>query len=301
MNFSIIIPSKDRNKSLLRLLFSLDKECAEFYGKVEVLCIDNNSKKSIKKSLALFKANNYELRLLNEHKQGPSFARNKGILNSKYNLLIFIDDDCLIEKGFLSHYQEAWKRFPEAKMIGGKIVVKKKNGKPFLKNERNLLKKHSWCFGALDYGKTKKLKIKETLYTANCSIKISKKKEKIFCEKVGKNISENQTIFGEDYELCNRYMLEGKIVIFYKDIKIVNVIDSSRFSQSYLSNRYWKAGIEEFIFNKTLKKYGFKSYENSLKNELMSFLLNPTSKPYFWSKYEVKKIISYFFNGKYFI
>lgn len=88
---SVIIPTIGR-PSLVSCLDSLEKQTL---GPDEIIVIDNSKNK---KALSLMAK---KARYIHERRPGVAHARNRGILESKNDILCFIDDDCVAEKNWL--------------------------------------------------------------------------------------------------------------------------------------------------------------------------------------------------------
>ncbi|MDA1079499.1 MAG: glycosyltransferase family A protein [bacterium] len=272
MNFSVVIPTKDRPRLVLRLLRNIESCAKTFSGKIEVICVDNGSQTTSKKKVFGFFTKEYLYIPLAEQKLGPSFARNKGAAHASYKHIIFLDDDCEIDKAYFLLFQSAWQKHPNARMIGGNVGVKL-DGSNFSARERKVISKHDWCFGKLNKDKSRMLVPGELLHAANMSIRIEKKGKKVFDEQLGKVLPNGQILYAEDFELSNRYMLLGDEVFYDKSIEVQNVVSRKRFSSRYLAQRYWNAGKERFIVDQTLKKYDCKSYTREILEALSLRLL----------------------------
>jgi glycosyltransferase involved in cell wall biosynthesis len=61
------------------------------------------------------------IRLISEPQLGLSKARNSGLLNAKGKLIIFLDDDVLVDPACVSAFWNAASAYPEAKLYGGII------------------------------------------------------------------------------------------------------------------------------------------------------------------------------------
>jgi len=57
-----------------------------------------------------------------EHNQGHSYSRNRGIAESKGNIISFIDDDAFVHHDFGTNIITYFNSHPEVKVIGGKII-----------------------------------------------------------------------------------------------------------------------------------------------------------------------------------
>lgn len=105
MNLSIIISTYNNAASLVRTLNSVAKQDADS-TMWECVVVNNNSSDDTAERVAAFAKEHADLniRLVDEDKQGLSYARNRGIAESKGQFLVFIDDDETINEGFVSAY-----------------------------------------------------------------------------------------------------------------------------------------------------------------------------------------------------
>lgn len=116
MDFSIVIPTWNRSELVEALLKSLYDERERYMsGRTEVLIIDSsagNEKDSIISSCKKYDA------IYVEGDDSVRKKRNKGIRQSKYDYILFIDSDVVVEKGLLDEYVEAYKN-PYKVKLGG--------------------------------------------------------------------------------------------------------------------------------------------------------------------------------------
>lgn len=116
MNFSIIIPTWNRSEFVEELLESLYYERKRYgQGETEVLIVDSSANKekynieqSCKKYEALYIPGDDSVRK----------KRNKGIIMSKYETILFFDSDVTVKKGLLDEYVKAYKNFYQVKLGG---------------------------------------------------------------------------------------------------------------------------------------------------------------------------------------
>lgn len=86
----------------------------------EILLIDNNSTDHTPKVAEEF-ARRLPLRRLYEPKQGLSHARNCALDEFRGDLLVFTDDDVLVDEGWLSAYAGVGTLLPDADFFGGRV------------------------------------------------------------------------------------------------------------------------------------------------------------------------------------
>ena len=105
MDLSLIISTYNNAVSLERTLNSVAKQDAD-KSIWECVVVNNNSTDDTAERVAKFAKEHTEItiRLVEEPQQGLSYARNRGIVESKGQFLAFIDDDETINEGFVSAY-----------------------------------------------------------------------------------------------------------------------------------------------------------------------------------------------------
>ncbi len=297
--FSIIIPTRNRGtlvKKKVEQLSKLDYPSSNY----EIIVVDNNSEDETLKILGQLSKKVKNLRFFSEGRRGPSFARNLGIKQAKYNYLVFTDDDIFISKKYLTDYEKAWKKHPRAVVIGGKITAifkGKKNNR-----RQKLIKNHPWCYADLDLGpRDRQLKPGELLFSGNMSLKRIHKNDGnvYFNEFLGRAIADNIIIYAEDYELCYRFILQMKEVWYTPSIGVTNFVDTSRFSSKYLAKRYFLCGLENYIMDESLSRQFHSkhhSYWERMKESLWGVILDFNSgffRSFCKSKYDLLTILNY--------
>ena len=110
-----------------RLSATLDHLAKLEYPKdcVEIIVIDNNSNdgtSSLVRSLWKDLGNPFKLNLILEKKQGLSYARKRGIVASKYDFIIFCDDDNWLKNDYLIHANVLMKNHPDIGVLGGQGI-----------------------------------------------------------------------------------------------------------------------------------------------------------------------------------
>lgn len=95
----------------------------------EFLLIDNNSSDSTAEVAKSF-ADQLPLRYLFEAEQGLSAARNRAVREFQGELLIFTDDDVVLDEGWLAAWAWASEDFPEADYFGGRILPLWEDNRP---------------------------------------------------------------------------------------------------------------------------------------------------------------------------
>jgi glycosyltransferase involved in cell wall biosynthesis len=134
---SICICTYNRSESLKHTLLSLASQKGIESASIEILIVDNNSTDSTQNILEEFRKT---LRIcdVRETHQGLAYARNRAVMSSKGEVILFTDDDVRLEYGWLAAYQAAIERFPKTGYFGGRILPDWEGTKPAWIGEKPL-------------------------------------------------------------------------------------------------------------------------------------------------------------------
>jgi len=115
MDASVVIPAYNAEKTISACINSLRQQ--NFSGLYEIIVIDNNS---VDKTLDIAKKSG--VKVLKEPVKGSYKARNLGAINSRGNIICFLDADCKADKNWL---REIVKPFNEdsVSITGGRTVA----------------------------------------------------------------------------------------------------------------------------------------------------------------------------------
>jgi len=122
MNATIIICTYNRARYLTPLLESLARNDFD-KARFEILLVDNNSTDETPSVFQRFAQSHPEIscRYVQEPEQGLSAARNKGIREAQGDVIIYVDDDALVDEHYISYYMEYLESHPEVMAAGGPI------------------------------------------------------------------------------------------------------------------------------------------------------------------------------------
>ncbi len=120
---TVIICTYNRAKYIGPLLESIaanDLSKAEY----EILLVDNNCTDNTREICDTFTSNHPDVNFcyVSEPEQGLSAARNKGIKEAKGDIIVYIDDDALVDTWYLRTIVEYMSVHPEIDAVGGPIV-----------------------------------------------------------------------------------------------------------------------------------------------------------------------------------
>lgn len=131
IRLSLLIATYNRAAHLIAALESVVAQDA-LPGEWECVVVDNNSPDDTAARFDAFAAAHpgFRLRRVHESQQGLSHARNRGIAESRGELIAVIDDDERIVPGFIRSYLAFFDAHPEALAAGGPIVAEYPAGRP---------------------------------------------------------------------------------------------------------------------------------------------------------------------------
>ncbi|MCG2711499.1 MAG: glycosyltransferase [Candidatus Omnitrophica bacterium] len=232
-------------KSLLKL------ECDSSFD-YEIIVVDNNSKDDTKKMVESYMAQFHgRLKYVLEAKQGLSNARNRGIRESRGNIIAYVDDDCIIEAEWLIYLDKTFKKY-DADLVGGKILplwLKKPSKWIFRKYIMGKL-------SLLDYGDNEfhVTKKEEEPYGANMAFKKSSLIESgLFKGELGR--TGNNLFAGEETELFLQFLNNGKRIYYQPKAVVHHKVLPMRMKKSYFRNRCFDGGRTKVLMEKSAVNY----------------------------------------------
>jgi glycosyltransferase involved in cell wall biosynthesis len=248
-DISVVICTYNRAEILPAALQSLTSQVVDGL-RFEIIVVDNNSTDRTRDVVMEHaKLSRVPIRYIFERKQGLSYARNTGISKSQAPILAFTDDDVTPRSDWLSAIDHAFKTYPQASFVGGKVLPGLEFDPP-----RWLTKQHWAPLALLDYG--------DELFIVN--------KDRPLCL-IAANLSFRREIFAkvsfdpkvqrvrdgvgssEDHELLDRLLRAGVYGIYVPQIVVTSTLDAQRLRKHY--HRIWHTGhgryfslmrIEEF-------------------------------------------------------
>lgn len=116
-SIDVVIATYNGEHTLPSVLNSLNKNKDVYW---RLIIVDNNSNDNTGKIIEEWRSTFPALKL-KESRQGKNYAINKALPYLKGDLVIFIDDDILVEKNFIYKYVEVVNRNPSSHIFGGRI------------------------------------------------------------------------------------------------------------------------------------------------------------------------------------
>jgi glycosyltransferase involved in cell wall biosynthesis len=115
---SVVVVTKDRPHVIGELFEAL---AAQTLAPDEIVIVDNNSRLSYADVFDAYRAR-LPLRIFVEMTPGIPSARNRGIQESRHEIILFTDDDCVPQPRWLEKMVEPFYRDPHIGAVGGRIT-----------------------------------------------------------------------------------------------------------------------------------------------------------------------------------
>ena len=241
---SIIVCTYNRDKYLYGALRCIAENGfpAEAY---EIILVNNMSTDNTESECQKFGKDypDVNFRYFVETNQGLSYARNRGIKESRGETLLFLDDDSYIQQDYLKNLQRQLDDHPEADAFGGKIDPIFESGEtPKWLSKWN----YSWV-SAIDMGdEVCQFEGKAFPIGANMGIrKATIEKTGVFNTQLGR--SKKNLMGGEEKDLFERIRQQGGNIYYFPDVVVQHVIPPSRTTLDYVKRLGEGVGSSERI------------------------------------------------------
>jgi len=120
---SVIIATRGRDNNLQRCLESL-LDCDVPAGwTAEILVVDNGCSKYTRKLVSSLSSGDalIQFRYLCDSRQGKSYAVNRGVANARGRILLFTDDDVIVDKEWLEEMVQEFCNDPGLGLVAGRV------------------------------------------------------------------------------------------------------------------------------------------------------------------------------------
>jgi GT2 family glycosyltransferase len=130
-DLTVVIPTYDRLGSLLNTLTVLFRS-TDFDGAWDAIVVDDGSCDGTGVTVStMAEREQLPLRVIGQANKGAAAARNTGAMNSTSDVLLFIDDDMIVEPGFLAGHYRAVRENPDALVTGRVECPEEIRGTPY--------------------------------------------------------------------------------------------------------------------------------------------------------------------------
>lgn len=237
MSFTVAICTWNRARLLEQTLGSLQKLRVSPGISWDVLVVDNNCSDDTAAVADGF-ASSLPIRRVVEPTPGLSHARNRAVAESTGDLIVFADDDVLVDPDWLTEYARAAVSFPEAGVFGGTI-------EPWFATEPPAwISRHfprlEGIYAIRRLGaETRELGESEEIYGANMAFRRGVLERLRFDPTLGRRHGE--MIHGEETDLLVRVREAGWSAVWVGSARVRHYIPAERMTSGYV-RRYF-AGL----------------------------------------------------------
>jgi glycosyltransferase involved in cell wall biosynthesis len=231
MELSVIICTYNRSISLKRTLESVTTSIVPNDLEWELLIVDNNSEDNTKEIVESFQGRYpFPIFYIKEEKQGLSYARNRGIRESRGRLIAFTDDDTLVDKNWIATIVKTFAEH-DVQCIGGRILpIWAKPAPTWLSEELHDR------LALLDYGDVPFYLIRPLIWGANLAVRTNVfEKYGLFSTDRGR--LPNKLYSGEETHFLGRLLEGGGTVFYMPDATVYHCISAERMRKMYF--RKW--------------------------------------------------------------
>lgn len=244
---SAIISTYNRDHYLPDVLQSLTEQTLDF-SNFEIILVNNNSTDNTERISLEFKEKHPEVKFhyFLETKQGLSHARNRGITECNGDVIVFVDDDAFLSKGYLEEVDTYLKKNKSVDAIGGKILLKFEKERPKWAN-----KYLDSLWAALDMG-DQEIPFQNGKYPIGCNMAF---KKEVFDQiglfntelgRTGKNLAG-----GEEKDIFMRMFDKNMAVHYLPKAFVHHSIPETRTTPEFIRKQALGIGMSERIRSKS--------------------------------------------------
>ncbi len=229
---SIILCTYNRASLLAKTIRSI-LDCAVSNINYELLIVDNNSTDNTKDVILSF--NDNHVRYIFEPNQGLSNARNRGIKESQGNMLIFTDDDVIVDRNWIKSIYNCFIQHPDCIAVGGRILpdfTDVKVPKWIKDNYREFpgpIVSHDYGEDCFEYP--------ERMYFVGANMAFRREvfdKYGLFNPNLGFNAKDNIMIPGEETDIFKRIKAGGDKILYCGKALVYHPVPQDRCNLNYI-------------------------------------------------------------------
>lgn len=234
MRLSVAICTWNRAALLDRALESLHGLRVPEGVDWELLVVDNNSSDDTPAVLERH-ARALPLRPLFEPSPGKSHALNRAGRAATGEYILWTDDDVRVEPGWLAAYAEAFRRFPDAVLFGGRVI-------PWFEGEppgwlRRVLPRVSGAYAVRDLGDEPiRFDLQRIPYGVNMAVRTDVQRRYLYDTGLGPR--PHSPLRREDAALVRRILADGGEGRWVPEARVAHFIPRQRQTCRYLRDYY---------------------------------------------------------------
>ena len=236
---SVVIATYNRDPFIRKSLECLSNQTLE-KSCYEIIVVDNMSTDQTAANCQQYITDHPQvnIRYVLETNKGVSFARNRGIIESKSDIVTFVDDDAEAEEHYLENILQFMQQHKDIAGIGGRVVpIYPQGEEPAWMN--SYLK---GFVGIMDFGDKPIPFSKQMKYPIGCNMAYRKS---VLRQAGGFN--NNLTFRSDDKYLFYAIKKVNPKIYFLPQAKVLHNISSHRITFKYFKTLFLKTGNEEKV------------------------------------------------------
>lgn len=235
---SIVVCTFNRAAVLQRMVESVFRQRQITEIQHELVIVDNNSGDDTAAIVQEF-ANKGNVNYFLEADEGLSFARNRGIAESKGEFISFLDDDVLVHEDWLRSVKACFDE-TDADVVGGRVSLRFEA--PPEKWVEGLFRK---CLSEVDLGSSRKvLSNGDCLYGANLSFR-KKVFDSVGIFDINAGRRRKEWLSGEETDMVRRVIANKGKVLYDPDVFVEHLIGTERLQWQYFVSRAAGDGLTQ--------------------------------------------------------
>jgi len=278
MGFSLVICTYNRASSLIQTLESIYKCKTDLIGTVDVLVIVNNCTDDTLQRLENFHSSNphnaLQLRWIEEPAAGKSHALNRAIEETQSELLIFVDDDQLVDDDFLSVVSKTVRRYPEFGIFCGWMMPAWDGSEPSWVHESGEFFIRIRPFPEYDLGKeiTEVIRGQMKLPSGGNIVVRRSVFDRIgyFSTELGP--TGHNLMGGEDVNFVNRAIDSGIRILYIPGMRQLHTLDRQRMAFGYMLKKSYSRSFSSISISSSHTPVN----ELSLLRKMLTYIIRGT-------------------------
>lgn len=254
MFLTITIQTYNHADSLRRTLQSLEQLHCPEGSDYEILVVDNNSTDNTSDVVSEYQGVlGARLRGVFESRQGLSHARNRAIAEARGEVICFIDDDVIVDPGWLAGHVHAYRADERTVAVGGRVLLHWPDGwvRPAW-----LTSDLEGFLGRVDAEAEESI-MRFPRYPFGCNMSVRRDVARQvggFCPRLGRKkanlISNEEKLFFYGIHLRN-----GQVA-YAPEALVYHAVPPSRLSKGFFLRRAYSQGVSDIIFFNRMKPDG---------------------------------------------
>ena len=235
IDVTVVVCTRNRAALVDRCLATL--ESVDGIDSAEVLVVDNGSTDDTPDIVGSWRTRLPVLRSVEAPVTGLSRARNVALREARGHVVAFLDDDVLVDRGWLTALRSAYAGDPSVAGIAGRIELTWPGGRPpWLPESREV-----W-FAALDLGGVaRRLGAGERPVGANMSV-VRQVALDVGGFDPALGYSGRGLLGNEELDFFDRITASGGVLAYAPGASVMHVVEGDRVSRRYLVRRVYSQG-----------------------------------------------------------